>query len=465
MIKIRDKGKLPGPRGVERLGVLRDLQKDPLTTLRNTAERYGNFAVLSLGPQKIYLVNHPAYIQHILQINNRNYTKDTFQYNLLSTVTGNGLLTSDGDFWLRQRRLVQPAFHRQHMAGYANVITAATLNMLARWETFEAQGIPIDIDAEMMHLTLEIIGKTLFSVDLSAKAEALAKSVLTVLDHIIHRARHPISLPLSFPTARNRAFHRALDTLDQAVIDIIRVRREQNRDDRQGGDVLGILLQAKDEETGEHMDNRQVRDEVITLIIAGHETVASALTWTWYLLAKNPEVETGLHQELASAGVRHSAGAKDLQSLPLTGMIFQEALRLYPPAWMISRKASDDDILPVEEEAHYSIEADGLVIISPFITHRHPQFWSRAEKFDPWRFTEQQSAQLRRFAYLPFGGGPRLCIGDRFAMLEAQLILATVAQRYRLRLIDDQPVEPEPLVTLRPRGGLLMNLQRRKSSE
>jgi cytochrome P450 len=461
MISSPKKVTLPGPKGAERLAVLRKLQKNPLSALLKTADRYGDFAVLALGPQKIYLVNHPTYIQHILQTNNRNYSKDTFQYNLLSSVTGNGLLTSDGDLWFRQRRMMQPAFHRQHIAGFAQVITAATLKMLARWALLERDGKPVDVDAEMMRLTLEIIGKTLFSVDLSADAETLAGAVLTVLDHIVHRARHPISLPPVFPTPRNRAFEQALRTLNQAVLDIIKEHRERHQSDQMATNVLSMLLQVRDEETGERMDDRQVRDEVITLIIAGHETVASALTWTWYLLAQNPEVETRFHQELVHALDGQTPKAEHLQALPVTRMIFQEALRLYPPAWMISRKAIDDDILSIDGQAvQYPVESGGLVIISPYITHRHPQFWDRVEEFDPRRFADERSATRRRFAYLPFGGGPRLCIGDRFAMLESQLILATIGQRYRLELVDDPPVEPEPLVTLRPHGGLLMTLQR-----
>ena len=457
----------PGPSGRDLLNDLRDLQINPLSVLLRSTRKYGDFVRLTIGPWNIYLVNHPEYIQQVLQSNNRNYTKDTFQYNMLRTVTGNGLLTSDGPFWLRQRRLVQPAFHRQRILEFGEIITNATQKILQSWKHTAGPNAHVDIDAEMMRLTLEIIGKALFGVDLSGEAGEIARAVLTALDHIIYRSRHPFSPPLSVPTQRNRRFKEAMRRLDQAVYAIIQQRRSKVLPDPQDSktsdaqvDLLSRLLQARDEETGEAMDDRQLRDEVITLIIAGHETVASALTWTWHLLSDHPEIEEKMHEELTGVLSGRIPTSADLPQLSFTRMVFQEALRLYPPAWIITRKALKDDefAVPGSDRERYLVPSGSLVVISPYSMHRHPRFWEQPETFSPERFSARGSTQQPKFAYLPFGGGPRLCIGDGFARVEAVLILATIAQQYRFQEVPDHPVEVEPLVTLRPRNGLQMSL-------
>ncbi|MEJ2262750.1 MAG: cytochrome P450 [Anaerolineales bacterium] len=449
----------PGPSGRDLLNDLRDLQNNPLSVLLRSTRKYGDFVRLTIGPWNIYLVNHPEHIQQVLQSNNRNYTKDTFQYNMLRTVTGNGLLTSDGPFWLRQRRLVQPAFHRQRILEFGGIITDATQKMLESWKRGASSIAHVDIDAEMMRLTLEIIGKALFSVDLSGEAGEITQAVLTALDHIIYRSRHPFSPPLSVPTQRNRRFKEAMRRLDQAVYAIIQQRRPKSLPNAQV-DLLSILLQARDEKTGEAMDDRQLRDEVITLIIAGHETVASALTWTWHLLSDHPEIEEKMHEELTRVLSGRIPTSADLPQLSFTRMVFQEALRLYPPAWIITRKTLKDDEFAVlgSDRERYLVPSGSLVVISPYSVHRHPRFWEQPEAFSPERFSAGGSTQQPRFAYLPFGGGPRMCIGDGFAKVEAVLILATIAQQYRFQEIPDHPVEVEPLVTLRPRNGLQMAL-------
>lgn len=458
----------PGPSGRHLLNELRDLQKHPLRVLLRSTQKYGDFVRFTIGCWNLYLLNHPEYIQQVLQSNNRNYTKDTFQYNLLRTVTGNGLLTSDGPFWLRQRRLVQPAFHRQRILEFGEIIAGATRKMLESWGDAAKSNMRVDIDAEMMHLTLEIIGKALFSVDLSAQAGEITSSVLTALDHIIYRSRHPFSPPLRVPTNRNRRFKAALRRLEEAVYTIIQQRRSEGLPGHQGSkttnrraDLLSMLLQARDEQTGEAMDDRQLRDEIITLMIAGHETVASALTWTWHLLSRYPGVEGRMQNEITRVLGGRSPKSADLQELAYTGMVFQESLRLYPPAWIITRKALKDDEFTIagSDRDRYVVPAGSLVVISPYSMHRHPQFWEQPETFSPSRFSADISAERPRFAYLPFGGGPRLCIGDGFARVEAVLILATIAQRYQLQGIPDHPVEVEPLVTLRPRNGLQMSLR------
>jgi cytochrome P450 len=455
----------PGPSGRTLLEDLRLLQRNPLSLLKRSASQYGEVVYYPLGPLKVFLLNHPDAIQHVLQSNNRNYSKDTFQYNKLSSITGSGLLTSDGDHWLRQRRLIQPAFYRTRIRAFSNLMTGSIARMLDRWDHSYKKGEIIDVDSEMMRLALEIIGLALFTADFSDESKDLAQAVLIALDHIIHSARNPIGLPDRFPTARSRRYRAALKMLDASVYDLIRNRRQElgfkpGSGEQENPDLLSLLLQARDEESGSGMSDQQLRDEILTLIIAGHETVASALTWTWLLLSQNPTVEEQLYIELAKTLAGRIPTAEDLPNLPFSRMVFEEALRLYPPAWIITRRAIGEDEIVCGKK--YRIPAGALVVISPYLIHRHPQFWEFPDLFDPTRFTSERSAPRPRYAYIPFGGGPRLCIGDYFATVEAQLILATIGQRYRLELIPGQPIDPEPLVTLRPRQGLMMKLAKIK---
>lgn len=439
----------PGPSGAEMLRQLRDIQRMPHEFLLSCARTYGGVTQFPIGNLPVYAVSDPAGVRHILQDNARNYTKDTIQFNTLALVTGEGLLTSDGDYWLRQRRMMQPAFHRQRVAAFGRTMVGATEKMLARWDSLP-DGVTLDIDHEMMKLTLEIVGQTLFSTDLSAAAGDLVQAVLITLDYIVYRAQTPLALPPFAPTPRNRAFNRALQTLDNAVYRLIAARRAESTK-IQNGDLLDLLLAARTGD-GQPMSDRQLRDEIITLIIAGHETVASALTWTWYLLAKNPTVTTALATELAQRLNGRPPSVDDLPNLPYTRAVFDEALRLYPPAWLITRKAQTMD-----EVAGRVIPADALVIISPYVVHRDERLWPESEAFRPERFLGEAAPRL---GYLPFGGGPRLCIGNTFALVEGALILATVAQRYRLLAEPGHAVQAEPLVTLRPRGGLPLRLER-----
>jgi cytochrome P450 len=477
----------PGPRGLREVPMsdLQALRASPLGAMVLAARRYGDFVRYPLGTLPVYLAIHPNYVRHVLQDNSRNYSKDTFQYNLLRTVTGDGLLTSDGSLWLAQRRMEQPAFHRQRIATFGPLMTEACGEMLAQWEPKVKAGQPLDIAAEMMEVALKIVGKALFSLDIRSEAGSLAQDVLVVLDHIVHRARMLSLIPDSLPTPGNRRFQAALARLDQFVYAIIAERRRQMRmGERPCDDFLSLLMAARDEEpasasadaggpgnsstartNGDReerpasadsvaksgMSDRQLHDEVITLIIAGHETVASALTWTWYLLSMHPAVFRELRCELDRVLAGRAPGINELPDLPYTRMVFEEALRLYPPAWIISRKTlAEDQIGP------YRVPAGALVVTSPYVTHRLPEFWPNPEGFDPERFAAGADAGRPRFAYFPFGGGPRLCIGNNFALVEAQLVLATVAQRYRLDLTPGQAIEPEPSVTLRPKHGLWM---------
>jgi cytochrome P450 len=444
----------PGPTPRELLPRIRKIQTDALGFLMELSTTYGDLVYFPVASQPVYVVNHPDGVRHILQEQNRRYTKNTIQYNSLSTITGKGLLTSDGAFWLRQRRLAQPAFARPRMMALDQIIVPAVQAMLERWKEPASKGQPVDVDDEMMRLTLEIVGKALFSIDLSSDASRLTGAVLTALDHIIFRARNIIVPPDYIPTPRNLRFRRALRTLDEAVYAII-------ADRRQGGggkhsemdDLLNVLINARDEETGELMSDRQVRDEVMTMLIAGHETVASALTWTWFLLSSHTDEQECLRSEVVRVLNGRLPAATDLPDLPYTAQVFSEALRLYPPAWVISRRAVEED-----EVLGYPIPTGALIIISPYVVHRRPDFWEDAANFIPARFSSETEGKRHRFAYIPFGGGPRLCIGSNFAAVEAHLIMAMITQHYRLELAPQANIKMDALVTLRPHYGLPMRL-------
>lgn len=438
----------PGLNGLQLLPRLRQIQQDTLGFLLDCADHFGDLVYFQVGRQPVFFINHPDYIRHVLQDNNRNYSKDTIQYNSLAKITGRGLLTSDGSLWLRQRRLEQPAFARPRLMALDQVIVPATRAMLDRWQTAAGKGEAVDVDGEMMRLTLEIVGKALFSIDLSRQAQELTGAVLTTLDHIVHLARNPLSPPEFIPTPRNLRFRRALRTLDAAVYAMMAGRRQAGQP---GEDMLGMLLQARDSESGRPMSDQQIRDEIITLLIAGHETVASALTWSWYLLALTPGVWQNLRAEVEGTLSNRLPGSADLDRLSYTGQVFSEALRLYPPAWLITRRA-----IAADELRGYPIPPGALMIISPYVIHRHPGFWPQPEEFAPERFSEEAEARQPRYAYIPFGGGPRLCIGSNFARVEGKLILAMVTQRFRLELLPEAQVQVDALVTLRPHGGLEM---------
>lgn len=440
----------PGPSPRELLPRISKIQQDALGFLVDLADRYGDVAFLAAGSLPVFVVNHPDGVKHILQDQNRRYSKDTIQYNALATITGRGLLTSDGAFWLRQRRLAQPAFARPHMLALDRIVVPAADAMLNRWAEDERSGQPVDVDSEMMRLALEVVGKALFSIDLSREAEKLTSAVLTALDHIIYRARNVIVPPDFIPTPRNLRFKGALRTLDQAVYNLIASRRSSGD---LGEDLLGMLLQARDEETGQPMTDLQVRDEVLTMLIAGHETVASALTWTWYLLSQNPAARARLKEEVRTVLGSRLPNSADLPSLPYTAQVFSEALRLYPPAWVITRRAVEAD-----ELMGYPVPVGALMIMSPYVVHRLPDHWADPLAFRPERFSPESEVGRHRYAYIPFGGGPRLCIGSHFAAVEAHLIIAMVTQRFCLELDPSADVQVDALVTLRPRVGMPMKL-------
>lgn len=416
---------------------IRELSRDPLRFFLALTREYGDIVQYRAMPEPAYLLNHPDYVRHVLVSNGRNYNKDTFlnKYQL-EALTGQGLLTSENPLWRRQRRLIQPAFHQRSITAFAAMMVESTVSMLRRWQPLAATGANVDIAREMMRLTIEIVTQSLFGYDISRQAETIAQAMDTLIT--VAKPRH-------------RLFKEQLQILDHIVYGIIETRRRQQAD--HNDDLLAMLLNARDEETAEGMSDRQIRDEVMSLLVAGHETTANTLSWLWYLLAQHPAVVARLQSEFDQVLGGRPPTVADLPHLVYTRMVVEEAMRLYPSAWTISRRA-----LAADEIGGYHIPARAIVALSPYTTHRHPAYWPDPERFDPERFTPEQTAARPRFAYFPFGGGARQCIGNEFAMMESLLIVPTVLQQYQMRLVPGHIVETHVVATLRPRHGILVTL-------
>ena len=430
--------------------MLPHLRSDPIRTFLNAADQYGEYVHIKAGPYHGCLVSDPSAIRHVLQDNARNYHKSPL-YDRLRDSLGNGLLTSEDSSWLRQRRLAQPAFHRQRLAAMADAMVACTDQMLERWDRIAPRGDTIDVVAEMMALTQAIIVRTMFSADLGATAEIVNRT-WPIINRRIGETFWSTKLETTLPLPANRRFWRALRELEGVVYRIIADRRQSRREEE---DLLSMLLSARDEETGAGMTDRQLRDEVVTMLLAGHETTSLALSWTYYLLSRHPGVERGVVDEVGRVIGNGRPAFAHVDRLTFTRRVIEESLRLYPPAWGFSRRALSDD-----EIGGYVIPKGSLVFLIPFVVHRRPKLWPEPERFDPDRFAPEHETARPRFSYIPFGGGPRGCIGNQFAMVEALLIVAAITQRFRIELVPDQDIRPEPLITLRPAPGIRASLHR-----
>lgn len=438
----------PGVSGLALFRLMPEFKRDTLQTFVDLVRRHGDI-VCFRGLWTSFMLIDPQHVEYVLQTNSRNYRKGK-NYKEVAASTGNGLFVSEGDVWRRQRRLAQPAFHHQRIASFAKIMTDSAEAMLKHWQPLAERGESVEVDAEMLRLTLGIVGKALFSRDLSDEADTMSQSFEIIRKHTTDRIMSVVKFPANFPTLQNRRFRQAIANAEQIVYALIAERRcgKGNADD-----LLSLLMTARDEETGESLSDTELRDQALTIIGAGYETTTQALAWTWYLLAKHPEVENRLHAEISDVLGGRTPTFDDLPHLKYTLMVFQEAMRLYPPIWMMTRAAIKSD-----EIGGYRIPANSEILLLPYITHRHPKYWEKPEEFDPEHFLPEKVATRPRFAYFPFGGGPRQCIGNNFALMEAQLIIATVAQKYRLRLADGRVIEPETSVTLRPRGSMRMKL-------
>jgi cytochrome P450 len=441
----------PGPRGRLLSGNLRQYFADPLGFMTQCARQYGDVVALRFGPKPVLLLSHPDLVEYVLVTGNRNFKKD-FTIQLYRPFLGNGLLTSEGDFWLRQRRLAQPAFQRQRIAGYGETMVAYTERMLAGWHDGETR----DLHADLMGLTLDIAARTLFGIDMTGEAHRVGAALADGLEGIEYRFSSLLIPPLWVPTPNNRRIHRARRALDEILY---RKIEEKRRSGLVGDDLLSLLLHARDEDDGSGMTDLQLRDEAMTLLLAGHETTALALSWTWYLLALYPEVEEELEAELQAVLGGRSPTVADLPRLLYTEQVVTEAMRLYPPAYGLGREAIDDCTI-----GGYHVRRGTTIFVFQWVVHRDPRYFDNPEEFRPARWADGLAQRLPRYAYFPFGGGPRMCVGSTFALMETALVLATVAQRFRMRLVPGAQVTPWPSITLRPRHGIQVKLSARPAA-
>ncbi len=439
----------PGPKHFIPIANVFSLRRDRIGFLTKLAREYGDLAYFKLGPQPVFLLNNPDYIRDVLITHNRNFMKGE-GLQRAKRLLGEGLLTSEGEFHLRQRRLAQPAFHRQRIAGYATTMIDYAARTRDEWRPGETR----DVAREMMRLTLAIAGKTLFDADVESEAEEIGDALSQAMA-LFNNVTLPFSQLLErLPLPAVRRFQKARVRLDATIYRIIDERRRSGED---RGDLLSMLIQARDEEgDGTGMTDEQLRDEAMTIFLAGHETTANALTWTWYLLSQNPEVESKFHAEIDDALNGRLPTAEDYPRLRYTEMVFAESMRLYPPAWIIGRRALNDYQID-----RYRIPARSILLMSQYVMHHDERYFPDPFKFDPQRWTPEAKELRPQFSYFPFGGGPRLCIGENFAWMEGSLVMATIAQRWKMRMVQGHRVEMQPLVTLRPKYGMKMTLEQR----
>ena len=438
----------PGPKRWFPGSHLRALQYRPLEFLTQLASEHGDASQFRIGPQRVFFFAHPDHVRDVLVTRNASFMKG-LALQRTKVILGEGLLTSEGELHKRQRRLAQPAFHRERIQRYGEVMVEKASRARERW----GDGEEIDVAHEMMRLTLAVVAQTLFDADVDEEAGEIG-AALTELMLMFPLLVHPLAtFLLRWPfLPQVRRFRRALQRLDRTIYAIIDERRRANVD---RGDLLSMLILATDVEgDGGGMSDTQLRDETMTLFLAGHETTANALAWTLYQLARNPDAERELHRELDTVLGGRLPEPADYPRLPYTEMVLAESMRLYPPAWGIGRYALED-----VQIGDWTVPRNGLVLVSQWVTHRDPRFWPDPLRFDPLRFTAEAKAARPKMAYFPFGGGPRICIGEGFAWMEGVMILATLAQRWRFLRGDD--VAPQALITLRPRSAMRMRTVRR----
>jgi cytochrome P450 len=434
------------------LGMLPAIRRDPTGVFTRAARRFGEVVYFKIGTRRGFLITNPADVRHVLQDNARNYHKSPL-YQKLRMSIGNGLLTSEDDFWLRQRRIAQPAFHRQRIAALAGVMAQAARDTADQWQSIASAGRPVDVADEMMRFTRTVVLRTLLGGDLGPFVSKIDRAWIVINEHV-GDSFWSLGIAERFQRAKARQFDDARLVLRQAVDYVINERRRRPSD---SADLLSMLLAARDEETGERMTDDQLRVEVTTFLLAGQETTSLALTWTWYLLSQHPAARQRLEQEIDTVLAGRAPEYSDLANLPYTRMVVDEAMRLYPPAWGFSRQALADDTL-----GGFRLPRGWLAFVIPYVLHRLPAYWKDPDTFDPERFSLERSVDRPKFVYIPFGAGPRQCIGNHFALIEAHLSVATLAQRYRLQLVPGHRVEPWPLITLRPRNGMRMFIEARQ---
>ncbi len=453
----------PGPKGDPIIGNLRRFTNMQPQTFVELRAEYGDIYHLRAAKRDVIFVGHPDMIKHVLVDNNRNYHKG-FAYTKVAAFLGQGLLTSEGDFWRQQRRLAQPAFHQRRIEHFASTMVESTASMLDGWETQPSNGSsgdPFDVSEAMTRLTLDIVSRTLFSTAVSPQEMDAVYTILPwLLTETTRRADSLLGLRERLPLPVNRRYWSEIERLNQIIFRIIDERRASQSADgahiEDDNDLLGLLMLAEDEETGERMSNEHLRDELMTIVLAGHETTANLLTWTHRLLSENPTARQRLQAEVDAVLGGRAPTLADLPQLAYTRRVLDESLRLYPPSWAISRTALADDVI-----AGYRVPASAEIFLSQYVSHRHPDYWQNPLGFDPDSFLPERSVDRPRYAYWPFGGGPRQCIGNTFALMEGTIILAMITQRYALDLVPSHAIIVDPSITLRPANGVLVTRRAR----
>jgi cytochrome P450 len=440
----------PGPKGAPLLGLALQVLRDPLGTLVRVAREYGDIVCIPVFRHYRILLNHPDFIEQVCIVQHAKFHKSTLTKDVTQRLLGQGLLISEGDFWRRQRRLAQPAFHKTRIAGYGATMVECAQTHMSGWQG----GGVREITQEMMAMTLDIAVRTLFGTTLSVKAEEVGTSLGFLMRYSMRKARSPIKIPESWPTPKNRRADRETQFLDSLVYGIIKERQAEGAG-HPHNDLLAMLMSAMDED-GTQMTPKQLRDETMTLFLAGHETTALTLSWTWYALSENPAVETRLHEELQRVLGGRAPVVADLEQLPYMRAVINEVLRLYPAAYILARTS----IAPCTIGG-YDFPVDTTFIMSQWVTHRDARHFVEPEAFRPERWMDGLENRLPAGAYFPFGDGPRRCIGQGFALLELGMVIATVAQRFRFRLVPGHRVVPDPLVTLRAKYGIRMTVEER----
>lgn len=442
-----------GPKGLPLSGNILAFRRDTLQFIRDAAKEYGDVAHFRFGPKRhIYMLNNPDQIKEVLVTKQAHFRKAK-GLQVARAVVGDGILTSEGKKHMRQRRLMQPAFHRDRIAGYGDVMVRQGVELMSEWKDGEV----LDIHHDMMKVTLAIITETMFGKTVKEGSDKIAHAIDVGLKYVSSKATSFIDIPLSVPTRSNREFIESSEVLDKTIYALIEERRKSGESGHT--DLLAMLLAARDEDDGQGMTDEQVRDEVMTIFVAGHETTANTMSWIFYLLATHPEAEQKLHDELKAVLDGRLPTVEDFPKLSYANLIVQETLRLYPAAWVINREVVEE----VEIGGH-TYEPGDTLMMSQYVMHRMEKYYDEPDAFRPERFEGDLLKRIPAYAYFPFGGGPRVCIGNNFALMEAALLLATIAQQYKLRLAEpEKQVEPEPLVTLRPKNGLMMRLEKRGS--
>lgn len=454
-MKTQEKIEPKGPKGYPFIGNLFNIASNQrLDWLQSLTETYGDVTKFRLLKKDVYLVNHPDLVRDVLVKKVNNYNKKTIAFSAVRRVLGESTFTSMGDVWKRKRKLVQPSFHKTRISNLAEIMTDTIKDMLDDWEKKCEKKEKLDVADAMMRLTLSVVVRALFSTALTKQEVQTVADVFTpLLEETTIRATYPLKFLRHFRTKQNALYRKNIRELDQIIYRIIGERRTSKGTHN---DLLQMLMDSKLEDTGEPLSDEELRDEVMTVFIAGHETTANAMSWLWMILSFHPEIREKVETEVDTVLGNRTPQASDFSNLPYLLKVFKETLRLYPPVPILPRNVEKDDML-----GDYLIKGGGEVFFSPYLLHRLPEFWKNPEKFDPERFEREAERKQHTFAYLPFGGGPRICLGNNFAMMEAVFIIAMTVQKFRLKVLSEKPVEPLVTLTTRPKGGMWVKLEKR----